>query len=82
MHTESVEMMTIRLISPRNRPKRVRIGFGSVVLFEKQCDEMDRLICEKPKTDRGHFQSQSTTLGICTYVHVRVCEASAFPRGR
>ena len=59
VHTEPVEMLTIWLVSPRNRPRnrprdvRFRIRFFSVSF--KRPTETDRLFGEKPKNRPTQF---------------------------
>ena len=76
LHTEPIEMLTIWLVSPRNRPRnrprdvRFRFRFFSAS-FEKPT-ETDRLFGEKPKTDRAIFYFRFTTLTVTTTAAVAI----------
>ena len=59
MHTEPVEMLTIWLVSPRNRPRNrprdVWFRFRFFSVSSKKPTETDRLFGEKPKNRPSHF---------------------------
>ena len=63
MHTESFEVWSFWLASPRNRPRSVgfRFRLRFLLVSKSYPTETDRQFGEKSKTDRGHFHFRSTT---------------------
>ena len=78
MHTEPVEMLTIWLVSPRNRPRNrprdVWFRFRFFSVSSKKPTETDRLFGEKPKNRPSHF-----LLSVHNPVSVILLKDSSYP---
>ena len=74
MHTEPVEMLTIWLVSRRNRPRDVRFRLRFFSVSSEKTTKTDDFLLRNRKTDQAIFYLRFTTLATavcCSCIHFR-----------